>query len=585
MVADEPGAGGRDRHRPADHPDQRRWRRSRSCSCAASCSASAPLRRVLAPVLAGAAGAGAARRRLPARQARRALGVRCTRARAARARDRPDHLPRSACCAPGSRARRSATCSSTCASPPSPARCATRSPARCATRRSSSPTGCRSTSAYVGAGRRAGRAARRRQRPRDDVRRARRRRASPRSSTTPRSETSRELVGAVTSAAGIALENERLQADLRARLSDLRASRARIVEAGDTARRKLERDLHDGAQQRLVSLSIVLRLVAGKLPPDAPETRAADQRPRGAHRLAGGAARHRARHPPRGPQRPRAAGRARVARRARAGARRACDVALDGAPAARSRGRRVLPRRRGPDQRRQVRRGAERDASTSRARTGRWWSRSPTTARAAPIPRTAPACAASPTASRRSTGACGSGARPPAAPRLQRGDPMRVVLADDTMLLREGVALLLGEAGFDVVGQAGNAEELVAQVGDRHARRRDRRPADAADAHRRGPAGGAGDPRAHPERRRARALPARRRRPGHEAAGRRRRGRRLPAQGPRRRPRGLRRRDPPRRRRRLGAGSRRSSRSCSRERRDGGPAGRPHARASARCSS
>ena len=81
-----------------------------------------------------------------------------------------------------------------------------------------------------------------------------------------------QLVGAVTSAAGIALENERLQADLRARLSDLRASRARIVEAGDTARRKLERDLHDGAQQRLVSLSIVLRVLAGKLPADAPET-------------------------------------------------------------------------------------------------------------------------------------------------------------------------------------------------------------------------------------------------------------------------------------------------------------------------
>jgi signal transduction histidine kinase len=82
-----------------------------------------------------------------------------------------------------------------------------------------------------------------------------------------------QLVGAVTSAAGIALENERLQADLRARLSDLRASRARIVEAGDSARRKLERDLHDGAQQRLVSLSILLRLVAGKLPAGSPETK------------------------------------------------------------------------------------------------------------------------------------------------------------------------------------------------------------------------------------------------------------------------------------------------------------------------
>jgi DNA-binding NarL/FixJ family response regulator len=43
---------------------------------------------------------------------------------------------------------------------------------------------------------------------------------------------------------------------------------------------------------------------------------------------------------------------------------------------------------------------------------------------------------------------------------------MRVVLADDTMLLREGVAMLLGEAGFDVVGQAGDADELIRTVGD-----------------------------------------------------------------------------------------------------------------------
>ena len=43
---------------------------------------------------------------------------------------------------------------------------------------------------------------------------------------------------------------------------------------------------------------------------------------------------------------------------------------------------------------------------------------------------------------------------------------MRVVLADDTMLLREGVALLLSEVGFDVVGQAGTAEDLIAAVGE-----------------------------------------------------------------------------------------------------------------------
>ena len=56
----------------------------------------------------------------------------------------------------------------------------------------------------------------------------------------------------VTAAARLALENERLQAEVRARLEELRASRARIVEAGDAERKRLERDLHDGAQQRLV---------------------------------------------------------------------------------------------------------------------------------------------------------------------------------------------------------------------------------------------------------------------------------------------------------------------------------------------
>jgi signal transduction histidine kinase len=82
-----------------------------------------------------------------------------------------------------------------------------------------------------------------------------------------------ELVGAVCAAAGIALENERLQADLRARLEELKGSRSRIVEAGDAARRRLERDLHDGAQQRLVSMSIALRLVASRLEPDSEEER------------------------------------------------------------------------------------------------------------------------------------------------------------------------------------------------------------------------------------------------------------------------------------------------------------------------
>jgi signal transduction histidine kinase len=61
-------------------------------------------------------------------------------------------------------------------------------------------------------------------------------------------------------AARLAVDNERLQAVLLAQVADLRASRARIVETGDAARRGLERDLHDGAQQRLLALSYELRL-------------------------------------------------------------------------------------------------------------------------------------------------------------------------------------------------------------------------------------------------------------------------------------------------------------------------------------
>jgi signal transduction histidine kinase len=61
-------------------------------------------------------------------------------------------------------------------------------------------------------------------------------------------------------------ENERLDAELRARVEELRASRQRIVEAGVAERRRLERDLHDGAQQRLVSLALALRMARAKLP-------------------------------------------------------------------------------------------------------------------------------------------------------------------------------------------------------------------------------------------------------------------------------------------------------------------------------
>jgi len=78
-------------------------------------------------------------------------------------------------------------------------------------------------------------------------------------------EASPELVQAAAAAASLALDNERLKADLRARVEELRASRVRIVEASNAARRKVERDLHDGAQQQLVALALELQLLRTRL--------------------------------------------------------------------------------------------------------------------------------------------------------------------------------------------------------------------------------------------------------------------------------------------------------------------------------
>jgi len=70
-----------------------------------------------------------------------------------------------------------------------------------------------------------------------------------------------DLVRAAAAAAGMAIANERLRAQVRAQLEEVRASRQRIVEAGDRERRRVERDLHDGAQQRLVTVSLALAML------------------------------------------------------------------------------------------------------------------------------------------------------------------------------------------------------------------------------------------------------------------------------------------------------------------------------------
>ena len=76
-----------------------------------------------------------------------------------------------------------------------------------------------------------------------------------------------DLVESVRAAAELVLENERLAAEVRSQLAEVRASRARIVAAADDERRRFERDLHDGAQQRLVAMSLKLSLARADADP------------------------------------------------------------------------------------------------------------------------------------------------------------------------------------------------------------------------------------------------------------------------------------------------------------------------------
>ena len=131
-----------------------------------------------------------------------------------------------------------------------------------------------------------------------------------------------EMIEAVRAAAAMALENERLLAESDARLAEVQASRQRIVAAGDAERRRLERDLHDGAQQRLVALALQLRMIRSDIrrdPAQAEQLRGRGERR--ARALAAGAARAGARHP---------SGRARS--RAGLGARVAGDAARRWSP-------------------------------------------------------------------------------------------------------------------------------------------------------------------------------------------------------------------------------------------------------------
>ena len=79
----------------------------------------------------------------------------------------------------------------------------------------------------------------------------------------------RDLLDGILAAAALSIEMARLRVEVRLQLAEVQASRARIVEAGYEERRRLERDLHDGAQQRLVSLGVQVRRLQLNLPRDA----------------------------------------------------------------------------------------------------------------------------------------------------------------------------------------------------------------------------------------------------------------------------------------------------------------------------
>jgi signal transduction histidine kinase len=88
---------------------------------------------------------------------------------------------------------------------------------------------------------------------------------------------SREMVDDLASAVHLGLENEHLHAQALAQLAALRSSGARIVAEGDEERRRLERDLHDGAQQRLVGLALALRLLRSQATSSMTELAAAER--------------------------------------------------------------------------------------------------------------------------------------------------------------------------------------------------------------------------------------------------------------------------------------------------------------------
>ena len=312
---------------------------------------------------------------------------------------------------------------------------------------------------------------------------------------------------------------------LAQRVRQLTETRADAVDAQAAELRRIERDLHDGAQARLVAVGLSLATVERLLDTDPAAARAllAQARESSATALTELRDLVRGIHPPV------------LAERGLADAVRALalDTPLPVDVTAELAGRLPAPVEsaayfavvRGAGQRGPARAGHPRARSTLATTTACCASRSPTTAAAAPTPPGAPACAGIRAAAGTFDGVL-QRAQPGRRPdRRDDGDTVRVVLAEDLYLLRDGLVRLLEAHGFEIVAAVDSGPTLRAGAARAPPGRVHRGRAAAADLHRRGAAGGAGRPAGDARPAGAGALPARRAalRPG---AARRRRRRR-----------------------------------------------------------
>ena len=270
------------------------------------------------------------------------------------------------------------------------------------------------------------------------------------------------LVESVRATAGLVLENERLAAQVRSQLAEVRASRGRIVAAADAERRRIERNLHDGAQQRLVTLSIALGLEASRAGEDTAGAlaRAQDEIEQAITEL-----RELARgiHPTLLRDEGLEAAVVSLARRTplpvtvhgSVSTRVPDTVALAAYFVVAEALTNVVKHASAPEASVVL---DQDDGNASGHRPRQWRRRRRHRARVG-------TCRASRPARR---ARCDAHDRQPGRGRHDRPRrlPMRVVIADDAPLIREGIATLLSEHGVDVVQQVADADALLASVRD-----------------------------------------------------------------------------------------------------------------------